>query len=94
VIPEHLQSTVNLVARAYPNGVPGSEYLPLLNVLADHLCDENLAILALLWTQRPGSRLNDVLLAQSSNPVTDEVVAKLSNAGFSEWTDEAVETEL
>jgi hypothetical protein len=87
-IPDHLLSTLKLVERTYPGGVPDSEYLPLLYILSEYLSEENLAVLASHWTRLEGSCLNDVLMAKSQQPAAEVVLAKLAKSGFADWVDE------
>lgn len=86
--PEHLLSTLQLVERAYPDGVPHTEYLALLFVLSDHMCDGNLAFAATFWNQNEGSRLDDVLAAKHQMPEAGAVLQKLVAAGFVTWIEE------
>jgi|LakMenEpi03Aug12_release.lakeMendotaPanAssembly.Ray.scaffolds.fasta_scaffold294209_2 hypothetical protein len=83
--PAHLKTTLELVDRAYPQGVPPEEYLPLLLVLSDHMCEENLALAAAHWSDANGSRLNDVLAAIHQKPDASLVLQKLKIAGLEEW---------
>lgn len=86
--PAHMKTTLELVDRAYPQGVPCEEYLPLLFVLSDHMCEENLALAAAHWSNAQGSRLNDVLAAIHQKPDTALVLRKLKNAGLEVWITE------
>jgi hypothetical protein len=90
-IPTHLRSTIRLVEKAYPQGVPQGDYLALLFVLSEHLCEENLAIAAAIWCPGDGSRLNDVLAAKNQRPPCDSVIEKLTGAGLQEWLSEEEE---
>ena len=92
-IPDHLQSTWELLRRAFPNDVPAEEYLPLLALLYPHMADENIAIVMSELTGRDsGSVLNDVYKAGSGSGITeaakDSVLRKLQRAGFEEWKKE------
>lgn len=87
-IPEQLTSTVALVERAYPKGVPEHAYFPLLNVLSGYLCEEHVAMLARLWSNRPESALNDALIAKTLKVNTEDVKQKLDRVGFAEWASE------
>lgn len=87
-IPDHLISTLQLVERAYPQGVPPADYMALLSVLAEHMCEENLAIVASHWGQDPRSRLNDVLLVKSREIDASAVYQRLANAGLDGWIEE------
>lgn len=83
--PAHLETTLALVRRAYPQGVPVDEYLPLLFVLSEHMCEENLALAAAYWRDAHGSRLNDVLAAIHQKPDATLVFEKLRGAGLEHW---------
>lgn len=88
---DHLESTFELVRRAYPEGVPDEEYLPLLFFLSEYVSDRNLAYVAehaKLAVDRV-SYLNDIYLARQQEPDTSMVVARLSDAGLAEWIEEA-----
>lgn len=85
-IPEHLQTTSAMVARAYPIGVPERDYLPLLFFMTEYFSEENIAILAALWASHEGgSKINDVLTAKVKRPDCSQVVEKLKSAGLTEW---------
>lgn len=87
-VPEYLHETFALLSRAFPGGIAEDEYIPLLAVLARHLCDENVAIVAAELTGRDrGIVLNDVYAAQecSESIDVDRVVRRLETAGFREW---------
>ncbi len=43
MLPPHLLPVLSLLQKAYPGGLPDTDYLPLLAVLQADLCDENLA---------------------------------------------------
>jgi hypothetical protein len=83
--PAHLETTLALVRRAYPHGVPIDEYLALLFVLSDHMCEENLAMAASYWRDVDGSRLNDVLTAIHEKPNATLVIEKLRAVGLEHW---------
>ena len=88
IVPEHLKSTVALVERAFPEGVQDQDYFPLLSILSEHLCEENLSVLASNWRQVEGSLLNDVFIAKSSKFDVETVYQKLDRAGLSKWLSE------
>lgn len=87
-IPDHLTATADMVKRAYPNGIPSDEYFPLLAVLAEHLSNENLAILADSWFPERSYRLNDVLTALTMTTDAENILVRLRAAGFDEWLKE------
>lgn len=89
-VPLQLSSTVALIRRAFPLGVPDAEYGSLLTVLYPHLSDESLVTLVCLLTGRdPGAALNDVFAAGAGMLAGPEEVIgtheKLIAAGFDEW---------
>ncbi len=44
-IPEYLSSTVRLLKRTYPDGVPAEDYLPVLEIMSrDGMSDRNIAM--------------------------------------------------
>ncbi len=88
VLPLHLQSTDALVTRAYPNGVDSKTYELLLRVFYNHLCDENLAILAVHWSGKDlGITMNDVLAAGDDCSAQDfSIPEPLMRAGFTDWS--------
>ena len=44
MVPEHLRPVLATLRRAYPDGVPPGEYLPLLAVLQEDMSARNLAL--------------------------------------------------
>lgn len=75
-LPEYLRPVVDLVLRAYPQGLPRSDYAPLLVVLSDHLSEGNLGLA--IWGicgEEPVVAQNDAAAALSiKRPAPDEVV--------------------
>jgi hypothetical protein len=85
-IPTRLQSTAELISRAYTEGVPPEDYFPLLFFMSEHFCEENVSILAAVWRGRiKGSPMNDVLAAKAAAPDSSLVVQKLKPNGLEEW---------
>lgn len=89
-VPSHLQSTVNLINRAFPEGVPDADFLPLLAVLYAHMADENLVeVVSLLTGRGRGAVLNDVYAAGSLVGLDPDDVAavraRLVSTGLDEW---------
>lgn len=88
-----LSSTAELVARAFPAGVPAELVLPVVRVLHDHLSDRQLAsVLATLTGADPGVALNEVYRAARLKPGDLGVVratSALEAAGFKAWCEEA-----
>lgn len=87
-IPPHLRSVLELVDRAYPEGVPADEYLAVLFVFSEYLCEGNLGILAEHINKEVLSGLNDGLKARVEKPDTSAVMRKLEPVGFQEWAAE------
>jgi hypothetical protein len=58
-IPPHLQSTVELLKKTFPQGVGPDLYYPVIYVLQEGLGDRNLAIVA-EWLSPASEGLNDV----------------------------------
>ncbi len=84
----HIRKTHELVDRAYPEGVPPEDYLALLFVFSEYLCDENLAILAEHVRKDGLSGLNDALKTNEREFDTRRVMPKLEEAGFEAWVAE------
>lgn len=87
-LPDHLRGTAELVARAYPHGIPSADYLPLLSLLAEHMSQSNLALLADVWNDRAGSGYNDVLRVLSDPAPSSAVRDRLDAAGFAQWVEQ------
>ena len=88
-IPEHLRSSLELVKRAYPEGVPEADYLPLLAALYEYFSDRNLAELTTFWSDRDYHVcLNDVYKAAAGKLDTARVHERLLAAGLKEWEKE------
>ena len=90
MIPDHLQSTWDLLKRAYPSGIPTSDYLAVLAVLYPHMSDRNLAQVAATFTGKTlGIVTNDVYAVGAGGRVTPESVAevrkRLDRVGLAEW---------
>jgi hypothetical protein len=87
---DYLVSTFELIDRAYPDGVPDEEYLPLLFFLSEHLSIRTVAYIAeqAKLADLRLSYYNDVLLAMQQRPDHAMVIARLSYVGLAEWVDE------
>jgi hypothetical protein len=89
-IPSHLVSTASLIRRAFPEGVPDAEFLPLLAVLYPHMADRNLAeVISLLTGRERGAVLNYVYAAGAGLGLDPDAVvavrARLVSAGLEGW---------
>jgi hypothetical protein len=93
-IPEHLQSTYRLLSLAFPKGIDNAQYLPVLFILYEHMCDGNLAEVIALFTGKDyGIVLNDVhrVGSVSYNPSSMEIKNVrdlLLRHGFEKWINE------
>ncbi|AGC41815.1 hypothetical protein MYSTI_00465 [Myxococcus stipitatus DSM 14675] len=92
-VPAHLASTVSLIDRAYPEGVPEADYLPLLSVLYPYMADENLVeVISLLMGRDRDVVMNDVYTAGAAVGLHPDSVAavraRLVASGLNEWTRE------
>lgn len=93
MVAPHLQSTWEMLRRAFPSGISKEQYLPLLSLLYPHMADENLsAVMAEFMNVPVGEVLNDVYkvgspswLAPRGTAIWEEVVQHLKSAGFDEW---------
>jgi hypothetical protein len=92
VLPKHLESSISMLASAYPTGIPTAEVLPVMRALYDHMSDRCLAkALGIMLGEDYALLLNRVYEAAqldiSSAPV-QAVVELLERHGYREWCDE------
>jgi len=91
-MPEHLKSTVDMLNRAYPAGIPENEYRALLTILYEHMSNRSLTnVIVILRGSNWGTAYNDVLAAGAApSPAaeTQPVLEKLRRVGFDSWLDE------
>ena len=78
---------MDLLRTAFPNGVPARDYRPLLAVLWEEYCEENLGIvLAGVPDDEPAVIINDVIKAVTwdhpPEPETERIRRHLHAAGF------------
>ena len=97
-IPTHLRSTVDLLARAFDGEIAEHDYLPLLALLGEHMCEENLSsAVALCFARDRHEVANDLAKAHSTHVPSVEAVAsvraRLERAGLTEWLVEDEEIE-
>ena len=88
-----LQTTEELLKKAFPNGMEDDLYFPLLNILEPELSDRNLATVISNFTGKEYHIvLNDIykVKAQSfeNDLVLDIVQSLLDVAGFQQWLEE------
>lgn len=92
MLPEYLMSTLELLRRGYPTGIPDDEYLPLLSVLGPHMSDRTLAQVVAEFTGKPfGVVQNDVYgISGREAPVDDSLARRrLLLVGLEAWTGES-----
>jgi hypothetical protein len=90
VIPEHLQSTYQMICRAYPDGIPRNEYFPLLAVLAEHMSEECLSdVIGFLPGFDPIVVTNDVAKVLSTDRPAfgdmERIKERLKGASYGDW---------
>lgn len=88
-----LQSTEELLKKAFPNGIEDDIYFPLLEILEPELSDRNLAIVISNFTGKEYHIvLNDVYQVKSQSFENDLVLNKVQSvldaAGFQQWLEE------
>lgn len=67
-VPEHLKSTMVMIQTAFPNGVNREQYLSLLYLLYDYMCDENLAnVMSYITGENIATITNDIWGGKSKN---------------------------
>lgn len=49
----HLTSTINMIEKSYPLGIPKEDYFPLLKILYDEMSDRNIIDVISLLTNKP-----------------------------------------
>lgn len=92
-IPKHLQSTFDLLTRAFGSRIEEPDYLALLALLAEHMCEENIGITVGGRFQRDAVEvMNDLAKVQSVEPPSEAAVqavrSRLETAGLAEWLEE------
>lgn len=88
-IPPSLQSTVRLLDRSYPEGVPEDMLLPVLRLLYSELSDRNLAFVASqVACLEPSIALNKVYEAAEldlHDPRVQAAAERLKKHGYDAW---------
>ncbi len=92
-IPAHLQSTIDLLGRAFGDSIEEQDYLALLAVLAEHMCEENIGITVARQFGRDAVEVvNDLAKVQAVQLPRPEVVravrSRLEQAGLEDWINE------
>ena len=91
-VPDHLQSTVAMIAAAFPEGISEKERRPLLRTLYDHISDRNLAdAMSLVARISAEVLLNEVYdAAQLSTDAggVREMIRRLEPHGCTQWSQE------
>jgi hypothetical protein len=77
-LPESLERVFSVLRRAYPEGVPESDYLPLLVFLWDEMSKRALArVVAELTGRDPDGVYHDAHAATSGRPPAESDVARV-----------------
>ncbi|WP_235502002.1 DUF3349 domain-containing protein [Janthinobacterium sp. Ant5-2-1] len=75
-LPPTLSGTARMLRSAYPAGIPGSAYFPVLAVLYEHFSDRNLAeLMAAVMGKDAAVVLNDIYACASSKPASAAIAA-------------------
>ena len=88
--PEGLASTFLMLRRAYPQGLPNADYMPLLLAIGEEMSERQLATaIALLFERSQAEVRNDSAAAQSTRKPSSEEVARVRSHlrlfGYDEW---------
>ena len=88
----HLRSTIDLIRKAFPDGISDEDYAFVLRLFYDHLSDRNLAdVISLTTGREPATTLNDIYRSASipeSDRDLERVRSVLYEHGFEAWLDE------
>ena len=92
-IPQHLQSTFDLLTRAFGPRIEEQDYFALLAFLGEHMCEENIGItIGGRFERDPIEVMNDLAKVQSVAPPSEAAVqavrSRLVAAGLAEWLEE------
>ena len=91
--PEGLESTIDMINRAYPRGIPSDDYLPLIAILAEEMSEKGIgSAMAFIGYDR-FVVCNDVAKVQSfATPKMSDVQRvrnRLEPAGYQDWLSES-----
>ena len=90
-VPDHLTSTVDMLRRAFPSGLPGNLRLPLIAVLAEEMGAEAIMnAFEILGFAEPLAVINEELLVRSdtapqSPDEVEQMRLHLSQFGYEDW---------
>ena len=89
-ISKHLESSYRMLSSAYPNGVPETDYYPLLALLYDEFSDRNLAeVISSVTCKENSVVLNDIARSQSDYLPIALDISRVQNIliehGFDQW---------
>jgi hypothetical protein len=89
-LPDHLANTRALIQRAFPNGVPEGDYLPLLSALSEGMSNRAAARVLSSYTGTDYAVVfNDLLRAQTTDAPSLEEVERVKQrllaCGYKEW---------
>lgn len=93
-VPYAWRGVYRMLGKAYPLGIPESEYMLLICVLYEYMSDRNLAeVLSLFTGKKADMVLNDIYESaatyRSSDEAFDSVKEKLVAQGLHVWAEEA-----
>jgi hypothetical protein len=90
--PAHLESTVDMLRAAFPEGIGCAQRIPVMRALYDYMSDRNLVdVMCFVLDEANAVTLNDVYRCAQMDPLDDAVkgVIKLLNEhGFADWKNE------
>lgn len=91
-IPDYLQTTYQMLAQVFPDGISEKYYWIILFLLYDYMADENLAMVMSVVTGKSiamvSNDLYGVCQMKLDSKILDEVKCKLDASGFEEWKNE------
>ena len=93
-VPEYLQSTIDMIVKSYPNGIPKDDYYPLIKIMKNcDMSDRSVAhVIAILKKGKYRDYLYDVAHIMPNTVITqaqmDSVVKRLSPNGYEAWLKE------
>jgi hypothetical protein len=87
-----LQSTVDMLRKAFPNGIPPQELLSVLRLLYDNMSDRNLAFVASVLTEQPSevmlNKVYDAAGLSADDPRVLRMRDHLKQYGYDDWLTE------
>lgn len=92
-ITPYLQTTKELIQRAFPHGIQSDVYFPLLTILEPSLSDRHLASVISSLTNKDYSQvLNDIYQVKShphhNSKLLQSVQSQLNASGYQDWLEQ------